>query len=492
MRKRIAGIDVAKISGEAARAYAEQKFEKAGQNLDDVLPNFDVNFALLKKKLTSAKSIPRIQMPVIEPSDMPLFKKRISEGSVDIFKPYAKGKLYMPKKISRSEGEEWIDLGFQDGSISDDKVPARVSKVAVGKMKPTQSQIWLDKLINNIIKWGAPASGSPVLSQTIIGSKEGYILDGHHRFGQAILANPGLGMKTLVVPFGIDLLVKVGKTYGEAIGNKPKASIEAGYRKMNNREKAIELVRKAEALVSGKRKGEVPKDFKKTANLKWSTYYDALPYSWIKSVDRLIKKPGFQKKFANIILHPEYWSDIDDLGREYGVRDWRVFSLVSIYLYGYAIVKRGDIIGKTNQEPKWLTKVLDNMEREREKTGCVASKNLIGKRKVRESARNYTLLKDVRTKKGVEFSKGESLKLVKYGSKYPYGVKFQDESGNQIVLIAETAHKKLKGFPKPPSFNTMEKWMSDAVAKSIDGKRVEPDGFSPSGAPSWLLALGLI
>lgn len=365
MKQRIAGVDVAKISGEAARTYAEQKFEKAGQNLDDVLPNFDANFALLKKKLTSAKSIPRIQMPVIEPSDMPLFKKRISEGSVDIFKPYAKGKLYMPKKVSRSEGEEWIDLGFQDGSISDDKVPARVANVAVGKMKPTQSQIWLDKLINNIIKWGAPASGSPVLSQTIIGSKEGYILDGHHRFGQAILANPGLGMKTLVVPFGIDLLVKVGKTYGEAIGNRPKASIDAGYRRMNNREKAIELVRKAEALVSGKRK-------------------------------------------------------------------------------------------------------------------------------VRKSARNYTLLKDVRTKKGMEFSKGERLKLVKYGSKYPYGVKFQDESGNQIVLIAETAHKKLKGFPKPPSFNTMEKWISDGVAMSIDGKRVEPDGFSSSGSPSWLLALGLI
>jgi len=205
--------------------------------------------------------------------------------------------------------------------------------------------------------------------------------------------------------------------------NKSKTSVSPAYRRMNNREKAIELVRKAEALVSGK----------------------SMRYKIFEGYDHYNGYELYRVTGTNNDYVGEWHTDKNDAKREL----------------------KGLIRG-------------------------VASKNLIGKRKVRESARNYTLLKDVRTKKGVEFSKGESLKLVKYGSKHPYGVKFQDESGNQIVLIAETAHKKLRGFPKPPSFNTMEKWMSDGVAKSIDGKRVEPDGFSSSGAPSWLLALGLI
>ena len=64
-------------------------------------------------------------------------------------------------------------------------------------MRPTQSQIWLDKLINNIIQFGnsitqagAYDSTSRILTTTIAISQEGYILDGHHRYGQVALVNP--------------------------------------------------------------------------------------------------------------------------------------------------------------------------------------------------------------------------------------------------------------------------------------------------------------
>ena len=40
--------------------------------------------------------------------------------------------------------------------------------------------------------------------------------------------------------------------------------------------------------------------------------------------------------------------------------------------------------------------------------------------------------------------------------------------------------------------NTLEKWSSDGVAKSVTGQRVEPDGWGVDGAPSWLLAIGVI
>lgn len=47
-------------------------------------------------------------------------------------------------------------------------------------------------------------------------------------------------------------------------------------------------------------------------------------------------------------------------------------------------------------------------------------------------------------------------------------------------------------FFKAPSINTLEKWSFDAVAKSVTGKRTEPDGHGEDGSPSWLLALGYI
>ena len=46
-------------------------------------------------------------------------------------------------------------------------------------------------------------------------------------------------------------------------------------------------------------------------------------------------------------------------------------------------------------------------------------------------------------------------------------------------------------FMKEPSMSALED-MSDGIAKSVTGKKVEPDGYGPDGSPSWLLALGMI
>ena len=45
---------------------------------------------------------------------------------------------------------------------------------------------------------------------------------------------------------------------------------------------------------------------------------------------------------------------------------------------------------------------------------------------------------------------------------------------------------------KLPALRTLERWSYDGVCKSVTGATVEPDGHGPDGAPSWLLALGLI
>jgi len=43
-----------------------------------------------------------------------------------------------------------------------------------------------------------------------------------------------------------------------------------------------------------------------------------------------------------------------------------------------------------------------------------------------------------------------------------------------------------------PSVEDMTEWLTDGQCETPSGDEVEPDGHGPDGAPSWLLALGLI
>lgn len=43
-----------------------------------------------------------------------------------------------------------------------------------------------------------------------------------------------------------------------------------------------------------------------------------------------------------------------------------------------------------------------------------------------------------------------------------------------------------------PSMDELGEWVVDSVCETPSGDTVEPDGHGPDGAPSWLLALGLI
>jgi len=219
-------FNCADLSLEKARFYAEGEFNKVKKDLDNVIPDFDKNYKQLQQKLTKALDIPRIQMPVIEPEDMKKFHDDLVKGKVDIFRPYEGKKLKIVppnwKPLPEKEGEKWITLGIKDGDPNDDKIRAKLESFAGKDLIPLQSQIWLEKLISNIVKYGPPKEGSPVLSTTIIVSKEGYILDGHHRFGQVMLADPSLKIKALRIPLDVKFLLKISRSYGAAIGREPK------------------------------------------------------------------------------------------------------------------------------------------------------------------------------------------------------------------------------------------------------------------------------
>jgi len=221
--------NVAKFPLDKARAYAEEVYGgafKGEEALKKDMPNFDKNYIKLQNLYKKeALNIKRIDMPVIEPEDMKKFDERLGKGEIDIFKPHSleglkKGQF--PKDISPGEGKVWVKLGQKDGDPNDDKVKAKLTRLSAQKLKPLQGQLWLEKLVNNIKRFGAPKVGSPVLDTTIIVSKEGYILDGHHRHGQVMLVDPSLKMKALHIPLDIKTLLKMGVSYGAAIGNKAK------------------------------------------------------------------------------------------------------------------------------------------------------------------------------------------------------------------------------------------------------------------------------
>ena len=218
-------INVNNTSPDNARSYSEQEFSKKGKSLDEEIPEFDKQYKALQKKLGLALNIPRIDMPVIEPKDMKKFLGELKNGELDIFKPFAFGSEYFPKDLlgKSIDSKEFLHLGMEDHNKTDDVVKAKLTKIAGDKLKPTQSEIWLENVIGNIIKFGIPKSGSPVTETVIIVSKDGYILDGHHRFAQVMLANPKLKMSALYVPLDIDTLLKIGRSYGNAVGNSQKA-----------------------------------------------------------------------------------------------------------------------------------------------------------------------------------------------------------------------------------------------------------------------------
>ena len=216
--------NVASLNLAKARDYAEGEFLNAGKTLDEVIPEFDKNYMNLQKACNSALDIPRIEMPVIEPKDMKLFTKQLALGRIDIFRPYKVDNFIkrFPRDLDKKHGKEWVTLGTKDGDKTDDIIKGKWTSIPAKKLKPTQSQIWLEKLVGNIIEFGVPLDGSPITKASVIASQEGYILDGHHRYGQAMLANPPLKLSALWIPLDIKTLLAMGRSYGNAIGNRQK------------------------------------------------------------------------------------------------------------------------------------------------------------------------------------------------------------------------------------------------------------------------------
>jgi hypothetical protein len=232
-------LNVATTSLQKAYEWSEKRFQERGLNMKEYIPHFKENYLSLQEECRLAIDIPRVDMPVIDPDELEDFAEKLRGGSLDVFEPFALGddELYSPRDLVRDTPEalNFLFLGFKDGKLEDDVVNAKIMLTAVGLMRPTQSQIWLNKIVDNIIDFGTPTTNdgvlqgafnkdSLILKKTIAISQEGYILDGHHRYAQIALVNPSLKMMTLYIGLPIRRLIDVARPYGNAIGNNQRAA----------------------------------------------------------------------------------------------------------------------------------------------------------------------------------------------------------------------------------------------------------------------------
>ena len=218
-------LEILSTSLNIARSFAEKKFSANGFELDKELPDFDKNYTLAQRsaKLGFAQ---RKDMPVIDNRDVNLLQKRLSSGSIDINKPFAKNELPddpYPQGLDQKTGKVWVSSGLAkaDGDPKDDVVKVSNEKIAVGNLKPIQAQIYFDKSIKKVSKDGVETSKNFLTSKfnNFIVSKDNRIIDGHHRFLTTVLINPKIKVNCMKIDLPIKDLLPLTLAYTDAIGN---------------------------------------------------------------------------------------------------------------------------------------------------------------------------------------------------------------------------------------------------------------------------------
>ena len=208
-----------------ARSYAKKMFEKGGQDFEKQMPNFDKNYTLAQKsaRLGFAK---RKDMPVIDNRDVRLLQKRLSSGSIDINKPFAKNELPddpYPQGLNKKTGDVWVSSGLakSDGDPKDDVVKVSSQSIAVGNLKPIQAQIYFDKSIKKVSQDGVEKSRNFLTSKNnnFVVSKDNRIIDGHHRFLTTVLIDPKIKVNCMKIDLPIKELLPLTLAYTDAIGN---------------------------------------------------------------------------------------------------------------------------------------------------------------------------------------------------------------------------------------------------------------------------------
>lgn len=152
----------------------------------DQLEDFDSNYKKAKDKLLQLQDIDRKDMPVVASWQIPEFKKFLT-----------------------SKG-----IGYRE------------SMVDVGKLHPTQMQIYFDVVFaTGFDMYGIPDQSNVQTTKTIVASKDYEIIDGHHRWMYFMMTDPKIKVKTLAVNLPLKELMKVSFEFMDVMGNVRNESL---------------------------------------------------------------------------------------------------------------------------------------------------------------------------------------------------------------------------------------------------------------------------
>ena len=100
---------------------------------------------------------------------------------------------------------------------------------------------------------------------------------------------------------------------------------------------------------------------------------------------------------------------------------------------------------------------------------------------------NLTTVKEIKLKDGTVIPE-----------KYNGNVHFDDHlcyfdyNGHEVKLKNTNLHRYFYEVTPYPDVEQLEEWVNDGICETVLGNPTEPDGHDEHGAPSWLLALGMI
>ena len=116
-------------------------------------------------------------------------------------------------------------------------------------------------------------------------------------------------------------------------------------------------------------------------------------------------------------------------------------------------------------------------------------------RLTRENIKRNTPNETKQPTKEKQMTTEKSIKL-KTGATIPAGLPvtfLQDSPSRCLVRDGSLEYRvRVTSAFHAPEMDELEEANNDGVCPSIGGEQVEPDGWDSNGAPSWLLALGLI
>jgi len=167
----------------------------------------------------------RIDMPVIDATQVKHLQKTLQKGHIDVAKPFGdvtdKSNPF-PPFLKGTEAAKFLEGGKKrhDGDKKDDRLSAEIKKVKVSSLKPIQRQIYVDKAVDKIAIKGMEKYGKKLKETIIITNHEGHIIDGHHRYFRAMLVDPEMKINALVIKMPIKNLLSLSLAYADARGNE--------------------------------------------------------------------------------------------------------------------------------------------------------------------------------------------------------------------------------------------------------------------------------